>query len=138
MGSCAGDEVGATRRAARLRVVVGEEHPFLGQLVEIRRPSSHQAAVVGADVPPADVVTHDDDDVGLFSCAWAVGVPTRATTQGHQQCGYHTILRNVFTPLDYTYSHFPLCFLSSCPDSAWARNMTASLGNTAVPGGARD
>ena len=34
-GQLAGDEVGAPRRAARFRVVVGEEHAFLGQLVEV-------------------------------------------------------------------------------------------------------
>ena len=56
----AGDEVRATRRAARLGVVVGEEHAFLGELVEVRRPPGHHAAVVGADVPHADVIAHDE------------------------------------------------------------------------------
>ena len=60
----AGDEVRAARRAARLGVVVGEQHAFGGELVEVRRPPGHHAAVVGADVPHADVVAHDDDDVG--------------------------------------------------------------------------
>ena len=65
----AGDEVGASRRAARLGVIIGEQHALGGDLVEIRRPPGHQAAVVGADVPHADVVTHDDDDVGpLWRC----------------------------------------------------------------------
>ena len=63
----AGDEVRATRRATRLGVVVGEQHSFLGHLVEIRRPAGHHAAVVGADVPHADVVAHDDDDVRLLA-----------------------------------------------------------------------
>ena len=61
----AGDEVGAARRAARLGVVVGEQHALGGDLVEVRRPARHHAAVVGADVPHADVVAHDEDDVGL-------------------------------------------------------------------------
>ncbi len=60
----AGDEVGASRRAACLGVVVGEYHSLGGDLVEVRRAARHQAAVVGADVPHADVVAHDDDDVG--------------------------------------------------------------------------
>ena len=60
----AGDEVGAARRAARLGVVVGEQHALGGDLVEVRRAARHHAAVVGADVPDADVVAHDDDDVG--------------------------------------------------------------------------
>ena len=62
----AGDEVGAARGAARLGVVVGEHHALGGQLVEVRRLAGHDAAVVGADVEPADVVAHDDEDVGLL------------------------------------------------------------------------
>ena len=60
----AGDEVGAPRRAAGLGVVVGEQHALGGDLVEVRRASRHHAAVISADVPDADVVAHDDDDVG--------------------------------------------------------------------------
>ena len=62
----AGDEVGAACRAARLGVVIGEQHALGGELVEVRRAARHHAAVVGADVPHADVVAHDDDDVGLL------------------------------------------------------------------------
>ena len=62
----AGDEVRATRRATRLGVVVGEQHAFLGELVEVRRPAGHHAAMIGADVPHADVVAHDDDNVGFL------------------------------------------------------------------------
>jgi len=40
------------------RVVVGEEHAFLGHLVEVRCPPGHHAAVVGADVPHANVIAH--------------------------------------------------------------------------------
>ena len=61
----AGDEGRPARRAARFGIVVGEEHAFGGELVEVRRAARHHAAMVGADVPDADVVTHDDDDVGL-------------------------------------------------------------------------
>ena len=61
----AGDEGCAARRAARLGVVIGEAHPLGRELVEIRRPPGHHPLVVGADVEPADVVAHDDDDVGL-------------------------------------------------------------------------
>ena len=62
----AGDEVGATRRAARLGVIVGEPHALGGKLVEVRRPARHDALVIGADVEPADVVAHDDDDIRWF------------------------------------------------------------------------
>jgi hypothetical protein len=36
---------------------------FRRELVEVRRAPGHQAAVIGADVPHADIVTHDDQDV---------------------------------------------------------------------------
>jgi hypothetical protein len=51
---------------SRFRVVVGEQHPFGGDLIEIRRSSRHHASVVGADVSDADVVTHvtQDDQQG--------------------------------------------------------------------------
>ena len=74
----AGDEVGAARRAARLGVVVGEQHALGGDLVEVRRAARHHAAVVGADVPDADVVAHDDDDVRLL---------LRRRRHGHQRGG---------------------------------------------------
>ena len=60
------DEVRATRRATGLGVVVGEQHSFLGELVEVRRPPGHHAAMVGADVPHADVIAHDEEDVGFL------------------------------------------------------------------------
>ena len=63
----AGDEVGPPRRAARLGVVVGEQHALRGQLVEVRRLARHHAAMIGADVEPADVVAHDEDDVRLLA-----------------------------------------------------------------------
>ena len=50
-GQLAGDEVRPARRATRLGVVVGEQHALFGQLVEVRRPAGHHAAMVGADVP---------------------------------------------------------------------------------------
>ncbi len=62
----AGDEVRAARRAARLGVIVGEQHAFFGDLVEVRRSPGHHAAMIGADVPHADVIAHDDDDVWFF------------------------------------------------------------------------
>ena len=61
----AGDEVRAARGAARFGVVVGEAHALGGQPVEVRRSAGHDALVVGADVEPADVVAHDEDDVRL-------------------------------------------------------------------------
>src|SRR5258708_445334 len=45
------DEVRSTGCAACLSVIVGEQHAFLGHLVEVWRPPRHHAAMVGAYVP---------------------------------------------------------------------------------------
>jgi hypothetical protein len=62
----AGDEIGAARGAARFGVIVSETHALGGQLVEVRRLAGHDSLVVRADIEPADVVTHDYEDVGLL------------------------------------------------------------------------
>ena len=61
----AGDERGAAGRAALLAVVVGEGRAFVGDAVDVGRAVAHLAAVVVADVPPADVVAPEDEDVRL-------------------------------------------------------------------------
>ena len=63
----AGDELRPPGGATRFGVVVGEQHAFGGELVDVRRPPGHHAAVVGADVPHADVIAHDEDDVRRFA-----------------------------------------------------------------------
>ena len=45
------------------RVEVIEISKELVEPVQVRRSACHHAAVVGADVPDADIVPHDDDDV---------------------------------------------------------------------------
>jgi hypothetical protein len=62
----AGDERGAPRGAGLLAVIVGEDRAFVGDAVDVGRAVAHHAAVVGADVPVADVVAHDDEDVRLL------------------------------------------------------------------------
>jgi len=61
-----GDERRASRRAGLLRVVVGEDRTFLGEAVDVGRAIAHHAATVGADVPVADVVAEDDENVGFL------------------------------------------------------------------------
>jgi hypothetical protein len=58
-----GDEGGAPSGAARVRVVVGEQHAFAGDAVDVGRGHHHPVAV-GADVGHAHIVGHDDQDVG--------------------------------------------------------------------------
>jgi hypothetical protein len=61
------DEVRSASRATCLGIVVGEEHAFGRELVEIGCPASHHAAIVGSDIPDADVIGHNDDDVGFLA-----------------------------------------------------------------------
>ena len=111
----AGDEVGAARRAARLGVVVGEQHALGGELVEVRRPAGHHAAVVGADVPHADVVAHDDDDVGLLRLRLsrrrrAAGSRQRdAKSAPSRPAGPRMIARANSLDLEKCLEHRPVC-----------------------------
>ena len=60
------DERRAARRAALLGVVIGEEHAFVGDAVDVRRPVAHHALGEYAEVRLADVVAPDDEDVGFL------------------------------------------------------------------------
>src|SRR5262245_60474607 len=60
------DERRAPSGAALLAIVVGERKAFPRQPIDIRRLIAHHAAVVVADVPGADVVAPDDEDVGFI------------------------------------------------------------------------
>ena len=77
----AGDEIGAAGGAARLGVVGVEQHALGGELVEVRRLAGHHAAVIGADVEPADIVAHDEEDVRL-----GVGLRERGSCARKDNC----------------------------------------------------
>ena len=64
----AGDETGASGGTALLAVPVGEQRAFLGDAVDVGRLVTHHAVVVGADVPLADVITPEDQDVWFLRC----------------------------------------------------------------------
>ena len=66
-GHAAADEGGAARRAGLLGVVIGEGDAFFGNAINVRRLVAHHAAVVVADVPRADVIAPDDEDVGFLA-----------------------------------------------------------------------
>jgi hypothetical protein len=59
------DEGRAPRGAALLAVVVGKDHPLVGDTVDIGCVVPHQALGVGADVGLPDIVAPDDQDIGL-------------------------------------------------------------------------
>ena len=60
-----GDEARAAGCAALLAVPVGEGRPFLCDAVDVGRLVAHHAFAVVADVPVADVVAPNDEDVRL-------------------------------------------------------------------------
>ena len=63
----AGDECSASCCAARLGIVISEAHALGGELVEVRRPAGHHALVVCTDVPIADIVAHNHNDIGSIT-----------------------------------------------------------------------
>ena len=75
----AGDERRPPGRAALLGVDVGEDRPFLRDAVDVRRAVAHHPAVVGADVPQADVVPEQHQDVRLLAGRLS---PRRAPARG--------------------------------------------------------
>jgi hypothetical protein len=64
-GRLPGDEARPARRAALLGVVVGEHHALAADAIDVRRPVTHHAKRIGADNGLADVVAHDNEDVGF-------------------------------------------------------------------------
>jgi hypothetical protein len=56
----------APRRAALLGVISHEDRAFVPDAVNVGGFPDHQAAVVDARLHPADVVAHDEEDVGLL------------------------------------------------------------------------
>ena len=62
----AGEEGIAPGGAALLGVVVHKPRAVLTDFVDVRRLADHQALVVDARLHPADVITHDEEDVGFW------------------------------------------------------------------------
>ena len=59
----AGEEGVAPGGAALLGVVVHEPRALLTDLVDVRRLADHQALMINARLHPADVITHDEEDI---------------------------------------------------------------------------
>jgi len=58
-----GEEGAAPSRAARLGVVSHEYAAFVADAVDIGRLAHHHTAMVDARLHPADVISHDEQDV---------------------------------------------------------------------------
>ena len=52
--------------AALLGVIVPEHRTFVADAIDVGRLPDHQAAVIDARLHDADVVAHDEQDVGLL------------------------------------------------------------------------
>ena len=61
------DEGGASGGATLLAVVVGERDAFFGDAVDIRGGVAHHASAEVTDVPSADVIAPEDQDIRLLS-----------------------------------------------------------------------
>jgi hypothetical protein len=62
----AGEEGRAAGGAALFAVVVKEADTLLRDTIDVGGLIAHQAVAVGTDVADADVITKDDEDVGLL------------------------------------------------------------------------
>ena len=72
----AADEGCASGGAALLAVVVGEGDAFVGDAVDVRRPVAHHASAEVTDVPDADVIAPEDQDIRLLQplCVPSLGL----------------------------------------------------------------
>ena len=65
-GMHAGEEGVPSRRAALLGIVGHELRTLVAEAIDVGRFADHQATMINARLHPADVVAHDEQDVGLF------------------------------------------------------------------------
>jgi hypothetical protein len=80
----AGEEGVAPRSAALLGVIVHEPGAFLADAVYVGRFADHQSLMVDARLHPADVVAHDEEDIGLL---WLLrGCRQARRDHGDEQC----------------------------------------------------
>ncbi len=61
-----GAEEGMKKEDPTIAVIVGEDHAFLGDPVDVRCAVAEQTHGIGADVGQANVVTPNDENVGLL------------------------------------------------------------------------
>ena len=99
----AGEEGIPTRRAALLGVIVHEDRAFVADAIDVGRFPHHQATMVDARLHPADVVTHDEQDVGflrlLRRCGRNGTEQTNCRDQrdraAHESSAFHWMLSDV-------------------------------------------
>ena len=93
----AGDEGGATSRAALLGVVGHEFRTLIADAIDVGRLAHHQALVIDARLHPADVVAHDEQNIGLgFLGLRDCGACPEATRRRQNGCDARRILYEPF------------------------------------------
>ena len=81
-----GDERRATRGAGLLPIAVRKQCTFLCDAVDVRRRAADHAAMVGAEIPDADVIGHDEEDVGfLFFLRMGRAGGPQESCHGHEE-----------------------------------------------------
>src|SRR5665213_1200610 len=60
------DKGGPASGAGLLGVVVGEQRTFVGYTIDVGGAPTHHPSMVGADIPDADIIRHEHDDVWLL------------------------------------------------------------------------
>src|SRR6476619_2404213 len=86
----ASDEGRTSRRATLLGIVGQELCAFMADAVDIRRFPNRQALVIDARLHPADVITHDEQDVWLrlLSGCWN-GISDRQAKRSNDRESSH-------------------------------------------------
>src|SRR5260221_14392985 len=77
----AGEEGVAPRRAALLGVVSHENRTLITDAINVGSFPDHEAAVIDARLHNADVITHDEEDIGLLLRRCGCAVSEHADTQ---------------------------------------------------------
>ena len=65
----ASNKGGASGSATLLPIEIGKHRAFLGDAIDVRRLVTHDAVVVATGIEPANVVGHDEENVGLVCAA---------------------------------------------------------------------
>jgi hypothetical protein len=68
-----GEEGVAPGGAALLGIIRHEDRAVVSDAIDVGRFADHQAAMVDARLHPADVVSHDEQDIG-FACGGRLAV----------------------------------------------------------------
>ena len=79
------DERRAASGTTRLGIVVREKNAFLRDSVDVGR-AAHHAVSIGTDVPHADVIAHNDDNVGFFRLVCVLLRINNIRYGGQHQC----------------------------------------------------